>query len=455
MSIMEDPDIISRRAEFEAERRARKGNTAAPQEPPGFYVPPGEPAGFSRKKPSLVSGAKLLNMEFQPVRYVVPRYVAEGATILAGRPKLGKSWLALEMAIAVATGGTCLGGVECEQGDVLYLALEDNLRRLQNRLDRLMPPGARGPENLDFATEWARANDGGLDDLRQWLVEHNNARLVIVDVLAMFRPARGGKEQLYDGDYGAIKGLQSLAMEFGVAIVIVHHTRKGGSDGDAFEKVSGTLGLSGAADTTLILDRDGNGATLYGRGRDIQEIETAVAFDRDTCKWSILGQAAEVRKTDERKEILSVLIDADAPMNPREISVAAGMARNNVDQLLYKLGKSGEIQKVGRGLYVHPERRDLIDAHTSTPDKNDKKIRKGEGAPQEPGTSGSPAILPANGAIRNEGERDERKPQGNAALPAEHERASYHLTDLIAPHDLAGKKDRDDDDASNHRGGRA
>jgi hypothetical protein len=159
-----------------------------------------------------------------------------------------------------------------------------------------------------------------------------------------------------------------------VAIVIVHHLRKSVGEVDPFEKVSGTLGLSGAADTVLVLDRDASGATLYGRGRDIEEIETAVEFNKETNTWRVLGEAAEVRRTNERAAILSVLIDADEPISPRDIAAETGMPRNNVDQLLFKMAKAGEVLKSGRGHYIHPSKQ--------TPDKNDKKIRnEGEARP--------------------------------------------------------------------------
>jgi hypothetical protein len=168
----------------------------------------------------------------------------------------------------------------------------------------------------------------------------------------MFRPTTGGRETLYEADYGAIKGLQALASEFHVAIVIVHHTRKSGSEEDPFEKVSGTLGLTGAADTTIVLDRSGHGATLYGRGRDIEEIEKAVTFDHETCRWTIIGEASEVRRTDERSAILSLLKDADEPMSPIDVANALGLRRNNVKQLLFKMAKAGEVKKLPiRGKY--------------------------------------------------------------------------------------------------------
>lgn len=390
------------------------------------FVPPKPPL-----EALLSSAADLQRMKFSPIQYVVPGYIAEGCTLLAGRPKLGKSWLVLEAGLAVALGGDCLGGIACEQGDVLYLALEDNERRLQSRITKMLGVHNQSwPAAFEYATEWPRANDGGLGKLREWIEKHPKARLIVVDVLAMFKPVRGSSESLYEADYHAIKGLQGLASEFRIAIVIVHHTRKSGAESDPFEKVSGTLGLSGAADTTLILDRDGNGATIYGRGRDVEEIESAVIFDKASCRWHVQGAAADVRRTDERSVILDALLEADAPMDPRELAIATGAARNAIDQLLYKLAKAGEVHKVSRGLYVHSNRGDLIAAHTRTPHKNDKKIRKGadaQGAEADEGDeflTGDPEPVRNEGsAIRNEGASE---PSAKSAEPD----ASYLLTDL-------------------------
>ncbi|HEX2554730.1 MAG TPA: AAA family ATPase [Microvirga sp.] len=307
------------------------------------------------------SAVELQRKVFPPIRYVVPGYIAEGCTLFAGRPKLGKSWLMLDICLAVARGGDCLGGIRCEQGDVLYLALEDNERRLQSRIGRVLGTFApEWPEAFQYATKWPRAHEGGLDRIRDWIRAAKNPRLIVVDVLAMFRAVRGGNEALYDGDYNAIKGLQEIASEFSVAIIVVHHTRKTVGEADPFEKVSGTLGLSGAADTTLILDRDGNGATLYGRGRDVEEIEAAVTFNKDSCLWIVQGQAAEVRRTDERGAILALLEEADEPMTPTEISALTNSKSGATRKLLHVMAKAGEVMKAGRGRYVHPDRTDLI-----------------------------------------------------------------------------------------------
>jgi hypothetical protein len=305
------------------------------------------------------TAADLQYKVFPPIKWIVPGYICEGTTIFAGRPKIGKSWLVLDAAIAVATGGTCLGGIKCEQGDVLYLALEDNERRLKSRLDRLMPymfPRPRWPTALCLETEWPRADFGGLAKIEAWLDEHPNARLVIIDVLAMFRPLQNARQNAYEQDYAAIKSLQAITSKRNVGLVVVTHVRKAASEsGDPFERVSGTMGQTGGADAALIIDRTSKGAVLYARGRDIEEIESAVMFDKLTCKWRVLGEAAEVRRSSERESILAILAEADEPLTPSKIAALANMPRGNVDRLLGKMFKEGEVEKTGRGLYSRLE----------------------------------------------------------------------------------------------------
>jgi hypothetical protein len=203
----------------------------------------------------------------------------------------------------------------------------------------------------------------------------NSPRLLVVDVLAMYRQASGRSDNQYEADYNAIKGLQALALEHGVAIVVVHHTRKAGSDVDPFEKVSGTLGLSGAADTTIILDTDGSGATIYARGRDIEQIESAVEFDKQSCRWRVQGAASEVRRSDERSQILAMLEEAPDLMSPSDLAALTGKKNGAVRKLLHLMMKSGEVRKTKRGKYLHPSRTDLVtDADPLTPGNNGNKI---------------------------------------------------------------------------------
>lgn len=309
-----------------------------------------------------ITAAALATTTFAPLVYIVPDYIAPGLTILAGRPKAGKSWLALNFALAIATGGKVLG-VQVEIGDVLYLALEDNQRRLQERLDQLMPLGQK-PARLHFATECNRLDNGGLEAIEAWCASVPNPRCVIVDVFGRVRADRRRDESPYDYDYRTLTPLKGLADRLGIAVLVVHHTSKRQDIDDPLDAVSSTTGLTGAADTILVLAKSSQGPTLYGRGRDIREIETALRFDMARGLWEALGQASEVRRTDERQTILDVLREAGEPLSPTAIAAETAMKYPNVRKLLGKMVKAGEIQKVGRAKYCHPD-------HYTSPDHND------------------------------------------------------------------------------------
>ena len=292
-----------------------------------------------------ITAHDLQSKAFPPLRYAVNGFLAEGATLLAGKPKIGKSWLALDFAMAVASGGVALGSVKCRQGPVLYCALEDNLRRLQRRMRQVYGSVDDWPIGLHFATEAKRLGDGLENDLRLW-IEAKRAKLVIIDTFAGVRP-RGGREG-YDADYAALSPLQVMAGQLGVSILVIHHLRKMLGD-DPFDMISGTTGLTGAVDAAFVLSRGKQGFTLYGRGREIEEMEKAVEFVGGT--WKLLGDASVVRRSEERNAILDILENAEEPIGPKEIADALGKPENNIKQLLFKMQKDGEITKEGRGRY--------------------------------------------------------------------------------------------------------
>ena len=309
----------------------------------------------------IFNAAALQTMKFPPLKWVLPDLVPEGATLVVSRPKLGKSWLVLDVAIAVTADRFTLGTLRPSPGAALYLALEDGRRRLQRRITRLLPSfSAEWPTLLEISTEWPRADQGGLADIEVWIKSRPNARLIVIDTLAQFRPRTNGKAN-YADDYAVISGLQKLASKHNIGIIIVHHDRKGEAD-DVFDTVSGTLGLTGAADTILVMKRQAGTVTMSVRGRDIEEIEKALQFDKQACRWSILGDAADVQRSDSRGKILTVLKTASESMTPSEIHVATELTRDNVDKLLFRMANDGEIIKVSRGNYIHFDRQDLMPA---------------------------------------------------------------------------------------------
>lgn len=312
------------------------------------------PIAKPEKKPYyLASAADLLEKDFPPVKFIVPGAITEGLTILGGRPKLGKSWLAANICLAVATGGAALGQ-ECEQGDALYLALEDNERRLKDRFLKLMPPmKSLRPDisRLAYTTESPRINAGLIEFLNEWRQTVDNPRLVVIDTLAMVRPPKGRNQSDYDADYAALSPLQKYAGEHRLGIIVVTHVRKAEA-ADPLEMISGTNGLTGAADSIMVLNRDADGPKLYGRGRDIEELEKALRFDAG--RWSILGDADDVKRSDQRRKIIAALEEASLPMKPGEIATAASLKGENVRYLLRKMVEAGEVEKLAYGTYRLP-----------------------------------------------------------------------------------------------------
>jgi hypothetical protein len=322
---------------------------------------------------NVYTATELQRRIFPAVSYCVPDLIPEGLTIIAGKPKIGKSWLALDVCIAVAAGRFCLGERKPVQGDVLYAAMEDNPRRLQRRITKLLATFSdQWPGPLTLANSWRRLDKGGVGDIGQWIEQADNPRLVVLDTLASVKPIR--TQQGYSEDYESLAALHRLANETGVSIILLHHTRKMEAD-DPVDTVSGTLGLAGCADSVLVLNRSSQGTTLYVRGRDIEEAEHAISFDKVGCRWTILGNAADVHRSHERSSILGVLDEATEPMGPSDIAAAAGMPVNNAKQLLHKMATSGEVGKVGRGQYVHPETQPVDPGNFNNPVTNDRNTR--------------------------------------------------------------------------------
>ncbi len=297
------------------------------------------------------TAADLQTMQFPPIRWIVPQILPEGLTILAGKPKVGKSWLALDCALAVAIGGSVLGR-ECEPGPVLCLALEDNQRRLQRRLNRI-GPDQQWPDTLQFYTSWPRLNTGGEKDIRKWIGHHKDARLVIVDTLAPVRPEQRTRDSAHAGDYAALRGLHQIANDTGVGVLVIHHLRKMDAE-DPFDTVSGSTGLTGAADSTLILtrrDSDG-GVILYGRGRDLEEFECGLEFDADTCRWRDLGDPVQAFASDTRSAIFDTIRAGFC--TPGDITRETEIDAMNVRQTLKRMVRSGDLKKEKRGVYSIP-----------------------------------------------------------------------------------------------------
>jgi hypothetical protein len=177
----------------------------------------------------------------------------------------------------------------------------------------------------------------------------------VIDTLKRVRP-RETAGSLYGQDYDAIAPLADLARAHRLSVLVVHHTRKSAAE-DALDLISGSTGLTAAADAALVLQRARGEAeaTLTVTGRDLEERELALRRAAATPTWTLLGSAAEARQSKERRAMLDVLGAAGRPLGPMEIAQALGQADSAaVRRLLFKLAASGQVVQVGRGLYTAP-----------------------------------------------------------------------------------------------------
>jgi len=264
-----------------------------------------------RNRPKPFTLASLMEEKIPPARWAIPTLLSEGLSILGGKPKQGKSWMVLGFAFAIASGGVALGKIQVEQGEVLYLALEDNKRRLQGRSGVLLSQMKDTPQSLYFVTDWPRADQGGLEQVEYWLGEHPRTRLIIIDTWAKFapRPKARGQATPYDEAYAALTPLKDIADAHNIAILIVMHMRKMAST-DIIDEIAGSVGVTGVVDGILGLKRERGqfDARLFVIGRDIvDDPEYALTFDKELAIWTLQGSYEEFALTKERQAILDVL----------------------------------------------------------------------------------------------------------------------------------------------------
>lgn len=300
------------------------------------------------------NGTWLESQVFPEPAWAVPGIIPEGCCILAGPPKIGKSFLVLAIALAAAgPGGNRVLGVEVQHRPVLYLALEDNARRLQARARMLL---ADGPFPQQFFCLTRDATDGAMDLARGWVEKHNDGGpMVIVDTLEQVRGQRGNNP--YADDYKAGASLQSL-LTLGGSVIAVHHTRKGASD-DFLEDVSGTLGLAGSVDTVITLKRTRNTNTgaLSVTGRDVEEKVYSLSFVDGMWKaegGELATAASKVaeRKLGENMRKVLQLVDSRSQTTAADVVTHLGIENSTARQCLHRLANEhGLITWLTTGAY--------------------------------------------------------------------------------------------------------
>ena len=286
-----------------------------------------------------VSMTELYQTSYKSRPPVVDGLLYAGAYILAGAPKIGKSFLVAQLAYHVSTGQK-LWEYDVRQGTVLYLALEDDFGRIQNRM--FMMYGVEDTNKLHFATVAGKIGNGLDEQLENFMREHPDTKLIIIDTMQKIREA-GGEAYSYASDYEIIGKLKQFADKYCICVLTVHHTRKQPA-GDSFEMISGTTGLLGCADGSLLMQkkkRTDLDATIDVVGRDQQDQILYLRKDPETQIWQLEKTENELHKEppDSVLEAVSRLVSSDRREwtgSPSELADAAnvGMAANTLTKYL-------------------------------------------------------------------------------------------------------------------------
>ena len=260
-----------------------------------------------------INAEDLQNRTYEPTPFLVDQLIPEGLHILAGAPKIGKSWLALWLCLCISQGQP-LWNFATTQGEVLYLSLEDSFQRIQTRLFDLTEDA---PSTLHFAIMADTLKHGLEQQIEQFLMEHPTTKLVVIDTLQRVR-GTGSDSNLYANDYQDIGLLKKLADDQHIAILLIHHLRKLHDD-DPMNMISGSTGLSGAADSTFVLQKHSrlaNIASLHCTGRDIPDRTLKLEFGEEDHIWKLLEGSKTCSTTSKISslqlvQLFSALLSAD------------------------------------------------------------------------------------------------------------------------------------------------
>lgn len=297
---------------------------------------------------------ELQQMEIREPAWVIEGIIPEGLTLLAGKAKVGKSLFLLDAAIGVALGSNIFGCVPTTPASVLYLALEEPNWRMKHRLNQILGDNP-WPPNLHIHPNggWQRIHQGGLDDLEEWMEKYPDTRLIVVDTLEKVKRVQKVPSHHYSEDYNNLAPLQTFATKHQIAVVVVHHTKKT-STKDLFDEITGTVGLTAAADTLAILASNGKGRILSFRGRDVGEEELFFSFDN--CRYTLECEAVKEDSTKSlpRRLILKYLWEADGVVSREELvdGVTELGAGKGVDSYFPKMVADRQIRKVKHGYYA-------------------------------------------------------------------------------------------------------
>lgn len=310
--------------------------------------------GSEEPFPQPQTGTALLQEAFPPLRYFVDEVLTEGLTILGGKPKKGKSYLSLDMSLAIAVGRQAFQKFDTEKARVLYVSLEDGPRRLQTRLWKIQPNLAT-PDGLDFLYEFPRLGDGALEAIQHYAKTY---QVIVLDVLGRILPQMQTVRKTmseYQEFTEYLGPIQKFATAAHIALLLIDHVRKAAAE-DIFDTIIGSQGKWGTADNGLVYERKGEekDGVLHSAGRDLEEQKFVLTMMEGHLEF--LGKGESFEMDSEQNRIIKILEEEHRPMGIPEIMKAMGLGEQHYKRFrvvmhrLYNDDRIGRTRK--RGLYT-------------------------------------------------------------------------------------------------------
>jgi len=288
--------------------------------------------------------SELIKTQFPPETWFVENLIGSGLTILTGASKVGKSWTALSLITALDQGGYFMGTLKANQCDTLYLALEDTPKRIQRRL-------LKQGDNTTFNGSRLETTRMTTSTLRSFLKANPQVKVVIIDTLQKLLEMEDVND--YTKTVGSLAKLKAIADDLEIAIVAIHHNRKGGNkDADHMESALGSTGINATADCTITMrrERGTSEATLSVTGRDVEDASYSLLWDRELCTFSITGQGALKPSLPKAlQQIVDLLESEDRVWTTAEIAKELGKKSNTISEQAGDLVPSGHIERIKTG----------------------------------------------------------------------------------------------------------
>jgi hypothetical protein len=274
----------------------------------------------SKGNSTIISSIRLQQMVFEEPLFVIPGLIPHGCTILAGSEKVGKSLFATELALAIAGGRKAFDAFPTDEAEVLYVMGEGNLRDMQDRCNRLCL-GGEWPAGFSVM-HGDLIGVQAIKEIRTWATLNKDSDgLIVVDTLQAVNPPKGGNKGFYERYYPVVDDFTKISNEFGIPVLIIHHTTREKAD-NPFDRISGGRALGAAADTMVVVEKDQKGLLkIFVRGRSISDLEATFELDESTLRWICLGDSTGVEKSSIRQTIANFLRESSGQwFTPKEMS---------------------------------------------------------------------------------------------------------------------------------------